>query len=145
MASKMLELRDQTGSLSTERNAGVIIRSIRDQYLVEMFEISPTNKAVIEAKGRLRRCFPGPAVVVSGDRIADSSFRQPLAELLTQLDADTPKEAQPIATKAGSHVVEIRDTVHPGLVTEMLSGILRANGSPLEVPRVHMRICNDVL
>ena len=43
-------------------------------------------------KGRLRRCFPGPAMTICRDRIADASFLEPLAELLTKLDAETHKE-----------------------------------------------------
>ncbi|KAI9783611.1 MAG: hypothetical protein M1816_001317 [Peltula sp. TS41687] len=104
---------------------------MRDQYLFEMLELSPTSKAVIETKGRLRRCFPGLAVMVSGDRIADSSFRQPLAELLMRLDANMPKEVQRIATKAGSSSksgIRRIQACHRDACR-----ILRAIGSPLEV------------
>lgn len=69
-------------------------------------------------------------MVIGQDRIADSSFLEPLVELLAKLDAETPEEVLPIATKAHSKVVETRDTVHPRFVTEMLTGILRAAGQP---------------
>ncbi|KAI9789614.1 MAG: hypothetical protein M1816_005923 [Peltula sp. TS41687] len=71
--------RDVVGLHIRGHNSGVLIRRLRDQYSFETFELSPTNYAVIGTKGRLRRCFPGPAVVVSRDRIADPNFRQSLA------------------------------------------------------------------
>ena len=56
------------------QNAGLIVRRSSDQYLFESFEVSPTTEAVIGTRGRLRRCFPGPAVAIGQDRIADTSF-----------------------------------------------------------------------
>lgn len=127
------------------QNAGLLIRRFSDQYSFESFEISPTTEAVVGARGRLRRCFPGPAVVIGQDRMADVGFLEPLVELLVKLDADTPEEVLPTATKAHSKVVETRDTVHPRFVTEMLTGILRAVGQPLDVPRVYKHTRDDVL
>jgi len=127
------------------QNAGLIVRRSSDQYSFESFEISPTTNAVIGTMGRLRRCFPGPAVAIGQDRIADASFVESLSELLTKLDAKTPKEVWPIAKKAHSKVIETRDTVHPRFVTEMLTGILRAVGQPLDVPRIYKHTRDDVL
>ncbi len=127
------------------QNAGLIVRKASNQCSFESFEVSPTNEAVIGARGRLRRCFPGPAVVISQDRIADHSFLEPLADLIAKLDAETPEEALPTVKKAGSEVIETRDTVHPRFVTEMLTGILRAVGQPFEVTRIHKNTRDDVL
>ncbi len=127
------------------QNAGLIVRRSSDQYSFESFEVSPTNKAVIETRGRLRRCFPGPAVMISQDRIADASFLEPLAELLAKLDAETPEEALPFTIKAHTKVIETRDTAHPRFVTEMLTGILRAIGQPLDVHRIYKHTRDDVL
>ena len=127
------------------QNAGLIIRRLLDQYSFESFEVSPTNEAVIGAKGRLRRCFPGPAASIGRDRITDAGFRKALAELIVHLDAETPEEVLPLTKKARSNVVEIRDTVSPRMVTEMLTAILRAIGRPLHVPRLYKRTRDDVL
>lgn len=85
---------------------------------------------MIKIKGRLRRCFPGPAVVIGQDRIADSSFFKPLVELLARFTAKIPEEVLSIATKAHSKVIETRDTVHPKFVIKILTGILRAVRQP---------------
>ena len=97
------------------------------------------------AKGRLRRCFPGPAIAVSQERIADSSFRKALVQLLTELDDKTPAEAWPVVSKAGSKTIEVRDSVHPKLITEMLTGILRGIGQPDDVARIYKRTREEVL
>ncbi|KAH0566189.1 hypothetical protein GP486_000421 [Trichoglossum hirsutum] len=166
MLRNMLRLRDADGGLLAEevesalgqmadgdvlalhirgQNAGLIIRRLLDQYSFESFEVSPTAEAVTETKGRLKRCFPGPAVAISQDRIADSSFRGPLTSFLVRLDIETPKEASPTTKKAKSSVIETRDTVHPGLITELLTGILFAVGQPLNIPRIHKNTRDEVL
>jgi hypothetical protein len=75
-------------------------------------------------KGRLRRCFPGPAIAINQDRITNASFRETLAKLLAQLDAETPLEVWPVVSKARTNAIETRDTVDPRLVAEMLMGLL---------------------
>ena len=84
-------------------------------------------------------------MVISQDRIADSSFLEPLVELLVQLDAETPQEVLPTTIKAHSKVPEVRDTAHPRFVTEMLTGLLRAIGQPHDVPRIYKHTRDDVL
>lgn len=97
-------------------------------------------------KGRLRRCFPGPAIIVGHDRMADSTFLDPLTQLLAKLDAETPQEVVPVTQKAGSEMSEIRDTLHPRFVTELLTGILRAVGEPLDdIERIYKHTREDVL
>ena len=127
------------------QNAGLIVRRLPQQFSFESFELSPTTKAVMTTKGRLRRCFPGPAIAVSQDRVADSSFREALAQLLTELDANTPKEAWPVVKKAHSEAIEVRDSIHPKFITEMLTGILRGIGQSVDAARIHKRTRDDVL
>lgn len=79
-------------------------------------------------KGRLIRCFPGPAVAISRDRVLDSKFRKVLTQCLADLNNQTIAEATPTTQKAGNEVVEIRDSIDPKFVTEMLTGILRGIG-----------------
>jgi hypothetical protein len=127
------------------QNAGLLVRKRLRKLSFESFELSPTTKAVMTTKGRLRRCFPGPAISVSRDRVADASFHRALTELLAELDANTPEEAHPVIQKADSTSIEIRDSVHPKFVTEMLTGILRGIGQPVDVARIHKRTRDDIL
>jgi hypothetical protein len=127
------------------QNAELIVRRSSDQYSFESLEVSPTTEAVIETKGRLRRCFPGPAVAIGQDRMADASFLKPLTELLVKLDAKTPEEVLPNVTKSHSKVIETRDTMNPRFVTEMLIEMLRAMGQPHDVPRIYKHTRDDVL
>jgi hypothetical protein len=96
-------------------------------------------------KGRLRRCFPGPVVAVGQDRLIDPSFREALAQLLAELDANTPEEAWPVVVKAHSQTPEIRNSLHPKFITEMLTAILRGIGQPVDAARIHKRTRDDVL
>ena len=84
-------------------------------------------------------------MVIGQNRIADASFLKPLAELLVKLDAETPQGVLPTATKAHSKVIETRDTVHPRFVIKMLTGILRAVGKSLDIPRIYKHTRDDVL
>jgi hypothetical protein len=96
-------------------------------------------------KGRLRRSFPGPAISMCQDRLADVHFREAIAQLLTRLDTSTPHESFPVAVKAKAAIPEIRDTIHPKYVTEMLTGILRGIGQPANVTRIYKCTRDDVL
>lgn len=95
--------------------------------------------------GRLRRQFPGPAIAIAHDRVSDSFFRKMLVQLLVSLDVNTSIECWPVVSKAQTQTTEIRDTVHPKFVTEMLTGILRAIGKPCDVKCIHKRTRDDVL
>lgn len=77
--------------------------------------------------------------------MTDPHFREALADLLSRLDVNTLEESVPVVYKAGSKTTEVRDTVHPKLVTEMLTGFLRGIGKPLNVVRLHKRTRDDVL
>ena len=127
------------------QNAGLIIRRRDSQYLFESFELSPKNEEVIGTTGRIRRCFPGPAVAIGHTRIRDKYFRESLIRFFVSLDSGTSKQVTTEVTKARSTVREPRNTVDPRFVTEMLTGILRALGQPFDVRRIHKRTRDDVL
>jgi hypothetical protein len=99
----------------------------------------------MQTKGRLIRCFPGPAVAIDSNTMLDPSFRVAIAQLLTQLDAQTPEESWPTVMKAKTDTIEIRDAIHPRFVTEMLTGILQGIGNPVEVSRIYKRTRDDIL
>ncbi|RFU36269.1 hypothetical protein B7463_g125, partial [Scytalidium lignicola] len=162
---KMREIRDMFGDMTLEgveeslklmvdkdvlafhvraQNAGLIVRKMSEHFSFESFELSPTTVSVMQA-GRLQRCFPGPAIAVGKDKIEDYTFREAFAQLLTQLDINTPEEAWPVAQKARSKSIEIRDSIHPKFVTEFLIGILRGVGRPVDIIRIHKRTRDDII
>ncbi|TAQ90964.1 hypothetical protein B7494_g730 [Chlorociboria aeruginascens] len=127
------------------QNAGLIIRKMDDEYHFEAFELSPQTAHVMSTNGRLVRCFPGPAVAIKQDLMRDDGFRQELINFLAIMNVETQQECLPEIVRAGSTVVETRDTVHPRFITEMLTGILRGIGRSVDIDRIHKRTRDDVL
>ncbi|PGH03626.1 hypothetical protein AJ79_07318 [Helicocarpus griseus UAMH5409] len=123
------------------QNAGIIVRRQDEVYCFETFELSPTTREVIGMKGRLIRCFPGPAVGLEPSLISNSEFRHDFAEFLCDLDRETPLEAIPTSWKAGVDFIERRET----FVTELLFSVLRTLGRPLDVNRIYKRTRDDVI
>ncbi|KAH7400360.1 hypothetical protein BKA64DRAFT_574675 [Cadophora sp. MPI-SDFR-AT-0126] len=127
------------------QNAALIIRKMDEQFSFEAFELSPTNKAVMSTKGRLGRFFPGPVIAISQERMADPSFPAALVQMIATLDVQTPPEAFTASSKKQPDEIVVQDTIHPKFVTEMLFGVLRGLGKPLDVHRIEKRTRDDVL
>ncbi|KAH7908220.1 hypothetical protein BJ138DRAFT_1207474 [Hygrophoropsis aurantiaca] len=125
------------------QNAGVIIREFDENTVFETFEVSPTSAAVMGATGKLICKYPGPATSVPHAVSHDTTFQSELANFLACMNKDVLDSAA-TTTKAGSTVVEERDTTHPRYITELLTGILCGLGSPIDVPRIQKRIGDDV-
>ena len=96
------------------------------------------------AKGKLLCSYPGPAVEIPSDVVNDPLFRKELASFLSQMHADVLDSAA-TSRKAGSTVVEERDTPHPRYITQLLTGILRGMGKAANVTRIQKRVADDVL
>ncbi|KAL8934729.1 MAG: hypothetical protein Q9211_005078 [Gyalolechia sp. 1 TL-2023] len=127
------------------QNAGLIFRHVGSSMNVESFELSPCSGDVIKCQGSLRRAFPARGLAISTDFTNDTLFCQELCAKLSKLDSETVSEMMPQSRKGGSAKDEIRDTCHPGLVTEMLMACLAAVGTPLEVLQIAKRVRDDVL
>ena len=56
---------------------------------------------------------------------------------LRKLDLETVGEMVPIAIKAGKRSPEVRDTAHPGDVTEMLMALLLSFGNSFTASQIH--------
>ena len=87
---------------------------------------------------------PGPAIAISLEDVDDPTFREELASFLVQMNVDVLDSAAK-TTKAGSTVIEERDTPHPRYITQLLTDILRGMGQVAEVTRISKRIGDDVL
>ena len=96
-------------------------------------------------QGRLVRYFPAHAVSIPIEVYADFNFQRELAHRLSQLDGEIIDEMLPQSHKAGSWRGEVRDTAHPGLVTEMLMATLAPFGNPVQVQQIYKRTRDDVL
>ena len=129
------------------QNAAIIVRRPApraDFVQFEMFEVSPPNTDVMKAEAKLLCSYPGPAIQVPVDTFMDECFLRELSSFLVQMDVDI-LDSTPTASKAGSVVHEVRETVHPRYISGLLVGILRGFGQPAVVDRITKRIGDEVL
>ena len=111
--------------------------------VVHCFEISANNKAVMSAEA-LRRTFPDRTIIIPLDAIQNPDFLKQLTSALKQLDYENVAALMTQTRKAGSSVVEERDTTAPCLVTEMIMGILSAYGYATNIWSIQKRVRDDV-
>ena len=128
----------------TAQNAGLLIRRTTSGVVFECFEVSALNASVIGAKGSLLREFPGRAVIIPTRTFDRRLFRKELASCLARLSSETVKECMPISRKGGNFFEEVRDTIDPKLVTEMLMALLIANGGAAPVDKLRKRVRDEV-
>ncbi|KIJ64286.1 hypothetical protein HYDPIDRAFT_28723 [Hydnomerulius pinastri MD-312] len=141
---KLMVLGDVNVYLIRAQNAAVIFRKQEDTTIFEAFEVSPQAGAVMGASGKLVCSYPGPAIAVPNKVFDDAVFRSELAAFLAHMNEDILDSAA-TSRKAGSTVVEERDTTHPRYITELLTGILRGVGRPADVNRISKRVGDDVV
>lgn len=128
------------------QNSAVIVRrlALADFVQFEVFEVSPLTNPVMSTKGKLLCSYPGPAIQVPVYTFLNESFIRQLSSFLIQMDNDR-LDATPTISKAGSIVKEVRESVHPRYISELLVGILRGCGQPAIVDRITKRIGDEVL
>ncbi|KAL8826770.1 MAG: hypothetical protein Q9191_003594 [Dirinaria sp. TL-2023a] len=127
------------------QNAALVIRKTASGAVFECFELSPYTSAVLACKGALRRQFPAHAVSVPDQIFTNHLFQLELGEQLRKLASEKVKEMMPVAIKAEAETPEVRDTVHPRLVTEMLMATLGAVGEPIRVRQIEKRTRDESL
>ncbi|EHK23059.1 uncharacterized protein TRIVIDRAFT_230731 [Trichoderma virens Gv29-8] len=110
------------------QNAGVIITQDQYSVVMEAFELSPTNNAVMGTAGRLQRCFPASAISIPNTKFYQNGFIAALAETIEKLSYQEANEAKPKISKKGELQIEERDTTDPFLVTDFLNTVLLAQG-----------------
>ena len=62
---------------------------------------------------------------------------------MRKLDVENIAQMAPTAKKTGYKVKEVRDTVNPRLMTEMMMAILASLGNPVPVPQILKRVRDD--
>ena len=127
------------------QNAALVLRKESYHVIFECFELSPDSASVMAAQGSLVRHFPAHAISIPLTVFDDPKFQKELAMRLCQLDVEVIEEMMPESIKADKSTAEIRDTVHPGLVTEMLMATLAPLGIPITVCQISKRTRDDVL
>ncbi|TDL14075.1 hypothetical protein BD410DRAFT_817234 [Rickenella mellea] len=127
------------------QNAGVIMRRSNDEVTIECFEASPMATKVNGTQGKLLCNYPASTVSVPLETFQDETFRDQFATFLTQMDVDVIDKGEPLTMKGRSKVVETRDTANPRFITELLVGILRGIGRPVEPTRIQKRIGDEAL
>ncbi|KAI0199126.1 hypothetical protein F4808DRAFT_433446 [Astrocystis sublimbata] len=128
-----------------EQNAGVLISKNAHRVLFEVFELSPSDEAVMSTKGRLKRSFPGAAVALHESDFHESQFQQAVVYTLAQMSKHPIEAMKPKAKKAGDVLVEDRNTSHPGIVSELFIGFLTSIGEAVMCPTISKNTRDDVL
>ncbi|KAF5344605.1 hypothetical protein D9758_013897 [Tetrapyrgos nigripes] len=126
------------------QNAGVIVRRLSGEVVVESFEVTPPRKVVMQGEGKILRTFPGPAISIPNTSFNDPYFREEFSSFLAQMNSDV-LDSVATTQKAGSTVVEEKDSSHPRYITTLLTGILRGIGKPAQVTRISKRMADEVL
>ncbi|PNP47794.1 hypothetical protein THARTR1_10479 [Trichoderma harzianum] len=111
------------------QNAGIIITQNQDSIVLEAFELSPKNEAVMGTVGRLQRHFPASAVSIPIKRFRERGFIPALTDTLEKMSHQEVTEAKPKISKKGESQIEERDTTDPFLVTDFLNAVLFAFGN----------------
>ena len=135
---------DVLALLIRAQNAAIILRKSENETVFESFEVAPPAATVMKANGKLLCSYPGPAIAVPHEIVNNPDFCNQLTSFLVQMNVDVFDSAA-TTTKAGSTVVEERDSAHPRYITQLLTGILRGMGKVVEVTRIRKRIGDDVL
>ncbi|CAK3844903.1 Hypothetical predicted protein [Lecanosticta acicola] len=129
----------------TEQNAAILITRDNDELLFEAFELSPENKAVYAAQGRLVRTFPATAVSIAASTLRDADFASSIAHTLSTMSQQAVPGMQPMSKKAGSMHEEDRDTTSPAIISELFFSILRGVGLPHSSSTVSKNTREEVL
>ena len=127
------------------QNAAVMIWKASESVLVTVFELSPSNKAAMSTQGRLRRLFPGPAISIDIDTFVLAEFQDQMVQTLTIMSYQAAPGTAAKVLKASQMHEEIRDTVHPKVVTELFMAWLASIGKPIDLPRLWKNTREEIL
>lgn len=116
-----------------------------DGILFEAFEVSPLNSAAMGTVGRLRRCFPGPALCINKEEFKQPALLSSLAKTLSKMSFQTAVGMTPTVRKAGKDVDEDRDTKDPRLVTELIVAFLQPISTAPTAHRIWKNTREEVL
>jgi hypothetical protein len=114
------------------QNAGIIFTGQDESVLVEVFELSPTNEAVMSVVGRLRRQFPAKATSIPRRVFDESDFKVSLARTIAKMSIEEVSSSKSKIQKASDEHIEERDTTDPSIVTDLLFPYLSTLGKTIQ-------------
>lgn len=124
------------------QNSGVMFSKIDDSVHLEVFELTPQDRAVLTTKGRLRRTFPGPAFSLGLDIFQQDGLINTIANTLAKMSYQkSVKQQRSVRRDGRTH----EDTTCPGLITELLVGFFSSMGQPADVMRVWKNTREEVM
>lgn len=123
----------------------MMLSHVHGEIIIEAFELSSTNAATMETTGRLRRIFPDVSNSIGASEFVDIELREMLARSIATLSHQVFPGMMPQTQKAGQAQVEIRDTVHPHAVTEMLMSVVQAIGKSVTSNCIKKNTRDEVL
>lgn len=126
------------------QNAGILVRHTGENVTFDCFESSALAEVTIQTKGALIRRFPGRAITIPAVELLQTGFCSELAALLRNLASERISDAAVTSMKAGSEVIEERDTTNPKYVVDLLCSLLAACGAPSRPQSIRKRIRDDV-
>lgn len=151
------ELQKRLGGLANEtahgpillqiraQNAGLIITRSKTHIQFEALELSPTNEAVMQSKGRLIRTFPQFAASVPLQKMQSKDLQNSLASTISKLASQVVPGFQPKAHKQNQLHDESRDSTNPGMVGDYLVHLLAALGKKTPVEAIKKNTREEIL
>ncbi|KAF2726475.1 hypothetical protein EJ04DRAFT_571236 [Polyplosphaeria fusca] len=127
------------------QNAGIFISRQYSSIVFESFELSPTNEETMTGKGRLIRSFPACAAMLNMETFRQADLRVTLARTIANLASQPAPGFQPQIRKAKENHDEMRDTTHPGMVTDFLMNVMSALGEPTDFVAIWKNTRDEVL
>lgn len=83
--------------------------------------------------------------MIPWDKFKEADFQPTLARTLSMMSIQDAPGMVPTIKKSENDLPEIRDTTHPGLVTELVSNVLGTVATPIAVPRFWKNTREEVL
>ncbi len=114
------------------------------EVFFEILEASPCSADVIASENALKWEFPGSTVAIPYSTFVNESFQESMATFLERASSESVSQFASTTAKAGSRVVESRDTVNPALVSQFLTTVLEVVGRRVDQPTFCKRIRDDV-
>lgn len=131
------------GSLKSHDSSSASERG-EEVAVFEAFEASPQAEQVLSSDNALQWDFLGGVVAISSATLQDPGLQNNLADFLQKASAESITRFAARASKAGSAAVEVRDTVDPSMITQMLMTLLEANGYRMTPTYLRKRVRDDV-
>lgn len=118
------------------QNAAIIGYRSDDDIVFGFLELAPANEMVVQTKGRLVRTFPGSASSIPISQMLEEGLQKSLSHAIAMMTTQAAPGSQPRVWKQNKEHEEIRDTVHPGIVTDYLQNVIAAMGKKVDTVRV---------